>query len=104
KKPAEVAWRPHAAVTFRTAGRHFGQMVFSLACLPFEAYFSLDAIVRTHVRLFITHRRMLEWNPSHYVKRNPDATADPDGPQGLRASYRVMWIGPATAIAAFAGI
>ncbi len=104
KKPAEVAWRPHAAVTFRTGGRHFGQMVFSLACLPFEAYFSLDAIVRTHVRLFITHRRMLEWNPSHYVKRNPDATADPDGPQGLRASYRVMWIGPATAIAAFAGI
>lgn len=104
KKPGEVAWRPHFAVTLRAAGRHFGQMVFSLACLPFEAYFSLDAIVRTHVRLFVTHRRLLEWNPSHYVKRMPGAEVDRDGPAGLRASYLVMWVVPATAIAALAGM
>ena len=37
---------------------------FALVTLPHEAYYSLDAILRTLARLLVTHKRLLEWNPS----------------------------------------
>lgn len=40
------------------------QVVFELACLPYEAFFSLDAIARTAGRMLFSHQRLLEWNPS----------------------------------------
>ena len=43
---------------------HFAQAAFTLVCLPYEAFFSLDAIIRTGGRILITHKRLLEWNPS----------------------------------------
>src|SRR6185437_8565521 len=49
-KPSEVPLRQHVVASARAAGRHFGQVLFTLACLPYETYFSLDAILRTHVR------------------------------------------------------
>ncbi|MCK7494525.1 MAG: hypothetical protein MZW92_27690 [Comamonadaceae bacterium] len=54
----------------RSAGRHFAQAAFTLVCLPYEAFFSLDAIVRTAWRMLITHKRLLEWNPSGDPDRN----------------------------------
>jgi cyclic beta-1,2-glucan synthetase len=68
------------------------QSVFSLACLPYEAFFSLDAIVRTAVRMIVTRRRLLEWNPTIDQSR--------DHRTGLVASFRIMWAGPAVATAA----
>lgn len=103
-KPKEVALRSHIITSMRAAGRQFGQVAFTLACLPYEAYFSLDAILRTHVRLFITHRGLLEWNPSHYAERGIDPADVKDGRTGLGASFRSMWIAPVTAIAAVAGM
>ena len=38
--------------------------LFTLACLPYEAFFSLDAIVRTIWRMLVTRTRLLEWSPS----------------------------------------
>ncbi len=89
-KPEEVLWGQHLAATLRSTGRHFIQAVFALACLPYEAYFSLDAIVRTLGRLLVTHQRLLEWNPS----------GGTPGHRGPAASYRTMWIGPVLAAAA----
>ncbi|SHL35008.1 Cellobiose phosphorylase [Nitrosospira sp. Nsp11] len=103
-KPKEVALRSHIITSIRTAGRQFGQVAFTLACLPYEAYFSLDAILRTHVRLFITHRGLLEWNPSHYAERGTDPADVKDGRTGLGASFRSMWIAPVTAIGAAVGM
>ncbi|MGH8761679.1 MAG: GH36-type glycosyl hydrolase domain-containing protein [Nitrosospira sp.] len=103
-KPSEVPLRQHILASMRGAGRHFGQIAFTLACLPYEAYFSLDAIIRTHVRLLITRRRLLEWNPSREVEREPDPAISRKGHASLDASFRSMWIAPATAIAAAAGI
>ncbi|MGH8685035.1 MAG: cyclic beta 1-2 glucan synthetase, partial [Nitrosospira sp.] len=103
-KPPEVPLRQHILASMRGAGRHFGQIVFILACLPYEAYFSLDAIIRTHVRLFITRRRLLEWNPSREVERESDPAIPKKGYINLDASFRSMWIAPATAIAAVTGM
>jgi hypothetical protein len=59
-KPAEVALGRHLAAALRSSGRHFAQAAFTLACLPYEAYFSLDAIVRTTGR--VLSRATGSWN------------------------------------------
>ena len=65
---------------------------FTLACLPYEAFFSLDAILRTAWRMLVTHKRLLEWNPS--------GDSDRDSRTDLAGSCRTMWIAPVIAAAA----
>jgi cyclic beta-1,2-glucan synthetase len=91
QKPGDVRLRRHLVAAMRSAVRHSAQAAFTLACLPYEAAFSLDAIGRTAGRVWITHRRLLEWNPS----------GKPDGKRrtGLAASWRMMGIAPVLAIA-----
>jgi len=91
QKPGDVLLRQHLAAALGSAGRHSAQAAFTLACLPYEAFFSLDAILRTAWRLAI-RRRLLEWNPSS----DSDRTRRTD----LVASYRTMWIAPIIACAA----
>ncbi|OIP32557.1 MAG: cyclic beta 1-2 glucan synthetase [Deltaproteobacteria bacterium CG2_30_66_27] len=92
RKPADSLLRQHLAAEARSAGRRFAQSAFTLACLPYEAFFSLDAVARTAGRMLFTHRRLLEWNPSG----NPTH----DRGKVLAAFSRSMWIAPATAAAA----
>ena len=87
-----------SAAAMRAAGRQFGQVLFTLACLPYEAYFSLDAIARTGVRLLITHRKLLQWKPSHEIEREPNQGITPFSYTSLGATYRLMWIAPAIAV------
>lgn len=101
KRQADAPLRSHIVTTLRTGGRHFAQNLFGLVCLPYEAYVSLDAILRTHVRLLLTHRRLLEWTPSHLAEREYDST---NRWGGLGTSFRSMWIAPATAVAAGTGM
>jgi cellobiose phosphorylase len=90
QKPGDVLLRQHLAAALSSAGRHSAQAVFTLACLPYEAFFSLDAILRSFWRL-ITHKRLLEWNLS----------SDPNNHRrtDLAASCRTMWIAPVIATA-----
>ena len=92
QKPGDVTLGQHLAATVRSTGRRLAQAIFTLVCLPYEAFFSLDAIVRTAWRLLITHRRLLEWNPS--------SGPDHDGRTDLAGSCRIMWIAPVIAAAA----
>jgi len=96
RKPAEVLLRQHFAAVAHSASRHFAQWLFELACLPYEAFFSLDAIVRTCWRMVVTHRRLLEWNPSSEADRESPQR----GKNELAASFRAMWVAPALAAAA----
>jgi cellobiose phosphorylase len=92
QKPDDVRLGPHLAATVRSTGRPLVQAAFTLASLPYEAFFSLDAIGRTVWRLGVSHHRLLEWNPSGDV--NPASRTD------LVASYRAMWSTPVIASAA----
>ena len=95
QKPDEVLPRQHLAVSVRSALRRFAQAAFSLVCLPYEAFYSLDAIVRTTWRMLITHRRLLEWNLSSALDRN-----SLNSHTGRLAGFcRTMWIGPIIAVA-----
>ncbi len=91
RKPADLTMGQHFAAAARSAPRHFAQAAFSLACLPYEAYFSLDAVLRTTCRMLITHKRLLQWNPS--------ADADHKNRTNLAGAYRTMWISPLVAVA-----
>ncbi|MBI5017592.1 MAG: cyclic beta 1-2 glucan synthetase [Deltaproteobacteria bacterium] len=92
RKPGDVRPSEHLAAAARSAGRSSAQAAFALACLPYEAFFSLDAIARTTARMLVTHKRLLEWNPS--------GDADRGRRSGFAADLRAMWVGPALAAAA----
>ncbi|MGC2323957.1 MAG: glucoamylase family protein [Terriglobales bacterium] len=91
-KPGEVLLRQHLASAAHSAQRRFAQAAFTLVCLPYEAFFTLDAIFRTAWRMWISHRRMLEWNPS--------SAHDLSHRTNLAAGCRTMWIAPALSIGA----
>ena len=90
-KPADLPLWAHLKQAGRAVLRNFSQAPLTLACLPFEAFFSLDAIVRTLWRLLVSRRHLLQWSPSSEVERSLGT--------GLTASLRAMWIAPVAAIA-----
>jgi cellobiose phosphorylase len=92
RKPDDVLLRQHLPVVLGSTGQHLAQATIALACLPYEAFFTLDAVVRTIWRVVVTRRRLLEWNPSG----EQDRTHRTD----LIASCRAMWIGPVIATVA----
>jgi hypothetical protein len=91
-KPGDALLHQHLAATLRSAGRQSAQTALAIACLPFEALFSLDAIVRAAGRMLLTRTRLLEWSPSSDSDR--PARAD------LAGSFRAMWVAPLLAAAA----
>jgi cellobiose phosphorylase len=95
RKPKEVLLVQHLTGSGRSAAARFAQVGFSFACLPYEAFFSLDAILRTAFRVLFSHRRLLEWSPSADAKHSRGAD--------LASSFRSMGIAPvlSTALALF---
>lgn len=90
RKPDEVLLRQHFAAIARSLSRHGQQVAFELACLPHEAFFSLDAIARTTWRMLFSRQHLLEWNPSSEVDRELSRRDR----NTLAASFRSMWSGP----------
>jgi cyclic beta-1,2-glucan synthetase len=64
RKPRELPWHQHGRFVGNGTFEQLAQASLTLALLPHEAWYSLDAIVRTHVRLLLTHRRLLAWQAS----------------------------------------
>ncbi|MGH8028860.1 MAG: GH36-type glycosyl hydrolase domain-containing protein, partial [Arenimonas sp.] len=90
-RPPDVPLGPHLRQAARATGRNFARAPVTLACLPYEAWFSLDAIARTLWRMFVSHRRLLQWAPQSEVERRLGG--------GLAEALRTMWIAPAFALA-----
>jgi cyclic beta-1,2-glucan synthetase len=85
-RPEDVPLGRHLAAALRSSARQLAQALFTLACLPYEAFFSLDAVLRTAGRMLFTRTRLLEWTASSERHGEP--------------SWRSMWIGPLLALAA----
>ncbi|MGN8200087.1 GH36-type glycosyl hydrolase domain-containing protein [Salinisphaera sp. RV14] len=96
RRPEDIPWRQHLAAVLMVARHSFAQAGFTIACLPYEAFFSLDAIARSLWRMLISGRGLLEWR----VSGGPDDDHLPD----VRTTYRVMWAGPAVSVIAASGI
>ncbi|MFA6843092.1 MAG: glucoamylase family protein, partial [Bacilli bacterium] len=91
RKPRDMPVVPHIAGTARSLFNRMEQAVFTIVCLPYEAFINLSSIVSTIFRIHITHSHLLEWQPSG-ENRNKNA--------GLVSSFKTMWSAPAAALAA----
>ncbi|OPX93977.1 MAG: N,N'-diacetylchitobiose phosphorylase [Syntrophorhabdus sp. PtaB.Bin006] len=91
QKPVDVLFGQHILAVLRASGRSFGQTAFTLLCLPYEAFFSIDAVLRTIWRMLVANKRLLEWNPS--------GDSDRTSRKGLVGACRTMWVSPAIAVA-----
>ena len=49
QKPLEVTFGHHLLTTLQASGKYCLQAAFTLVCLPFEAFFSVDAMLRTRL-------------------------------------------------------
>lgn len=92
QKPKEVELGQHINNAIGATHKNIIQSLFNLVCLPHEAWRSLDAIVRTMWRVYVSKRKLLEWNPSYF--------------EGLRkgtlvTSFIKMWPSPVIAIVSF---
>lgn len=83
-KAEDVPLAEHLMAALHTSATSFLRAVLSLAWLPFEASYSLDAILRTLWRLLVSKRRLLQWNPSRETERTSIDT--------LQATYREQWV------------
>ncbi|MGA8009648.1 MAG: glucoamylase family protein, partial [Thiomonas sp.] len=89
-KPRDVRMDQHLRAALRSSGEAAARVLFTLAWLPHEALYSVDAILRTLWRMTLTRRRLLQWNPSKEVERGPG--------DRLAGSIKSMAIGPALAL------
>jgi cyclic beta-1,2-glucan synthetase len=90
-RPPDLPLGPHLRQAARATARNFARAPLTLACLPYESAFSLDAIVRTLWRMAVSRRGLLQWSPQSEVERSLRG--------GLATALRTMWIAPAFAIA-----
>jgi cellobiose phosphorylase len=88
RKPPEALVRQHLAALSHRARQQGAHAVLHLAFLPHEAWFSLDAILRTLWRMTVSHRHLLEWR----------ASALCGGGASLACNVRAMWMAPALAL------
>lgn len=87
RKPEEMGLRQHLRMAWKLASEHLSQTAFILISLPFEAFHFTHAIVKTCWRLFISKKRLLEWNPA----------SNRSGDERLSESYNFFWISPSFA-------
>ncbi len=90
-KPVDLPWAMHLHGMLDAVIRQLGQIVITLALLPYDAYISADAIVRTLLRLLVTHKRLLEWKTS--------SDSELSTCTNLASFYTRMWIAPVIALA-----
>ncbi|MEV4779609.1 cyclic beta 1-2 glucan synthetase [Burkholderia sp. LMU1-1-1.1] len=90
-RPKDTLWSQHLRATVRRTGLQFSHAVLMLVFLPYEAYFSLDAIVRSVYRMLVSHRHMLEWRASALSR----------AASGNASTWIRMW--PAPVLALFVG-
>lgn len=67
--PRNVSFFDQLQVVWKDFRRSALQTILTTAFLPYKAWMMLDAIGRTAVRVFLTHRKLLEWTTASDVDR-----------------------------------
>jgi cyclic beta-1,2-glucan synthetase len=93
-KPGEILWRQHLAAALHRLRLQMAHALLTLTFLPYEAWFSLDAIVRALWRMGVSHRHLLEWRASALCSSGTSAACN----------WRAMWLSPVLAVSAAAGL
>ncbi len=85
-KPKEISLQQHIEDSFYSISNHLLRVAFTIICLPYEAFYTMDAIIRTNWRMIVSHKKLLQWNPSRNVENGKT--------QNIVHSFLSMWIGP----------
>ncbi len=88
-KPEDVVLQQHLSYASRTAFVSFNQQMLDLIFLPYEVYSNVDAVLRTFWRMFISHKKLLQWNLFN-ARQSREKT--------IVESYLHMWFEPLFAI------
>ena len=88
EKPHDVLWRQHFSTSMKSTRLMLGHSTLTLAFLPYEAFFSLDAIARALYRMLVSRRKLLEWRASSLNRSSTD----------MASNWRSMWFAPALAV------
>jgi hypothetical protein len=91
QKPVDVLPGQHILGVLQGSARNLGQIAFTFLCLPYEAFFSIDAVIRTVWRMLVTKKRLLEWNPS--------GDSDRASRKNLAGACLTMWVSPVLTVA-----
>ncbi|MCA1324775.1 cyclic beta 1-2 glucan synthetase [Herbaspirillum seropedicae] len=84
--PPETSVAQHLAALRASIVTQLLHGLLAISLLPYEAWYHMDAIARTHWRLHVSHRRLLEWVGSTDIHLR--------SPNHLRAYYGAMWASP----------
>jgi cyclic beta-1,2-glucan synthetase len=96
RRPSERPRRLHVREIVSTLARQLLREAFALASLPYEAFISASAILRTAGRVLVTRRKLLEWHTASDAQRRSQTS--------VSGSYAVMWIAPLIAAAAIVNL
>jgi len=94
RDPPDQPRSSHVQAVLGDLWRQLVRDTFALACLPYDAWQSVDAIGRAMIRVMVTRRRLLEWRTARDSARAARA--------GLLRSFVVMWVGPLGVVVAVA--
>jgi len=94
RKPKDLILSHHILVSSRSAGSLAIKTMFTMICLPYEAYINIRTIRQTVWRMVFTKKHLLQWTSSDHVNRSKQ--------KSLFRSYLFMWIEPAIGIIVFA--
>ena len=86
RKPKEVVLKYHIQNSVQNFKDISVKTLFTLICLPYEAFANLRAILLTIWRMTITGKKLLQWNPSSHVVHASEYS--------VRFYYVTMWIQP----------
>lgn len=70
---------------------HAGRWILAIVFLVQDAVLCADAILRTLWRLYVSHRRRLEWTTAAHVAHRFNGGSPAE-------AWRRLWVGPATAV------
>ncbi|MCC7144866.1 MAG: hypothetical protein IT443_00315 [Phycisphaeraceae bacterium] len=89
-KPRYLSWSTHLRYTVGKELRGWAISLLDILLIPFHAFIHLMDIVRTLVRLHLSHRHLLEWQTASDASHSLRA--------GLLGTYAAMWPAPLVAI------
>jgi cyclic beta-1,2-glucan synthetase len=92
RPPLDRSWRAYYAAVLHDAVASARQAGLAITFLPHQAWLSADAIVRTLWRLFVSRRKLLEWQTAMTAEQTVSGSG--------RGVWRAMWPAPAIAVGA----
>jgi len=95
RPPRDQSWLAYYIAVGRDAITNAQQFFLAVVFLPHQAVVSADAILRTLYRLFVSHRKLLEWQTASQVERAL-------GVGSQLETWRKMW--PVTALSVVIGV